>query len=521
MPHPVYPLRAMPPFVEFSLAAIPLALLVLLMLVARWSAAKAGATALAAALVLGWAYFGFGETSRLQATLGSLLEALFTTAFILWIIFAALCVYYLQLATGATETLKDAAFRLARSPVTLIIIVAWFFPLFMEGAAGFGTPIALAAPLLVSLGVSPVNAVAIGLIGHAAGVSFGAVGTPVFVQSVITGFDAAELARNIAPYQAAAGWVLLGATVYLGVRAMPGRPAIGLSGVGWTLTAGALFLGPYVAIAMILGPELPTLGAAAIGGLSFAFLLVIARRRRAPEPMDDRDSGSSRRSILWASAPYLALVALVLITRLVPGVREALQAVTLEWTLPGGFSGTAQPLYHPGTILFLIFVIGGVFQRAGWQRQRQAAGAALRRLGAVSVALVVMLTLSRLLLHAGMIDTMASASADVVGNVWPALAPGLAALGSFVTGSATASNVLFTDFQLQVARLLGAQELAVMGAQGFGGAMGNIVSPHNIIAGSATVGIVGQESAVLRKIMPVFLACLLVGGVLALAWSST
>jgi lactate permease len=97
----------------------------------------------------------------------------------------------------------------------------------------------------------------------------------------------------------------------------------------------------------------------------------------------------------------------------------------------------------------------------------------------------------------------------------------LAALGSFVTGSATSSNILFTDFQQQIARLLGLPELPIMGAQGYGGAIGNIVSPHNIIAGSATVGIVGQEGAVLRRTMPVFLVCLAVGGLLALIWAGT
>jgi lactate permease len=115
------------------------------------------------------------------------------------------------------------------------------------------------------------------------------------------------------------------------------------------------------------------------------------------------------------------------------------------------------------------------------------------------VALLAMLVLSRTMVHAGMTDGLAVAAATVAGPVWPAVAPFVGALGTFVTGSATASNILFTNLQQETALNLGIDVVGVVGAQGFGAAVGNIVCPHNIVAAAATVGLVRAEGEVLRR----------------------
>jgi lactate permease len=116
-----------------------------------------------------------------------------------------------------------------------------------------------------------------------------------------------------------------------------------------------------------------------------------------------------------------------------------------------------------------------------------------------------MLALSRVMVRSGMIETLAETAA-LTGPAWPLLAPAVGVLGTFITGSATASNILFTDFQLSAADRLGLDALPMTAAQGVGAALGNIVAPHNIIAGSATVGLVGREGDILRKTA---FACLL------------
>lgn len=215
-----------------------------------------------------------------------------------------------------------------------------------------------------------------------------------------------------------------------------------------------------------------------------------------------------------AAAPYLVLVGLVLVTRLIPPVREILREPTLEWEMAGLFSGSFQPLYHPGTMLLLGFVVGAAVQKAGLERIVDAVLAATRRLLPVAGALVAMLVLSRLMVRAGMTEALALAASGVAGGLWPGLAPFVGALGTFVTGSATASNILFTDFQRDTALAAGLPVRETVGAQGFGAAVGNIVCPHNVVAAGATVGLQGREGEILRRTLGTALLYTAAGGAL-------
>ena len=164
------------------LAAAPLAVILVGMGVMRRSAVVAGSVALAVALVLTATSFdlaGGTSGSEVRAGLGAFAEAVHTTATILWIILPALAIFEFQRRGGAIERIRDTLAALTEDCRIQVLLIAWFFGLFMEGAAGFGTPVALAAPLLVGLGHAPVRAVTLALLGHAAGVSFGALGTPV------------------------------------------------------------------------------------------------------------------------------------------------------------------------------------------------------------------------------------------------------------------------------------------------------------------------------------------------------
>nr|MDQ2695698.1 L-lactate permease [Pseudomonadota bacterium] len=447
------------------LAGLPILTILVLMLAFHWSAARAGLTGLGLALVLAWTVFGFGgAASAAAASGGALAEAVFTAATILWIIFPALCIHQLQLRTGAIDVIRRAIGGLSPDPRLTAILVAWFFALFIEGAAGFGTTIALAAPFLVSVGFQPVAAVAMVLIGHAVGVSFGAVGTPIVPQIEATGLSGGALARATAVYHALLGWVLLFAAVWIAGRALAAAPPGRIIWL-WTLLAAVLFLLPYFLIAWFVGPELPTLGGALVGAAGFTWLLT--RRRPLPESAAAvMDGPKPPVGLMRAAAPYLALIVLVLVTRLAAPVQEALYGIEWTWSLFGEFGGGFRPLYQPGTLLLLAFLIGAAVQRAGRAAVGEAARAALARIAPVTVALVAMLGLSRVLVHAGMIDALALAAARAAGDGWPLLAPLVGVLGTFVTGSATASNILFTDFQQATAQNLHLPVLAIAAAQG-------------------------------------------------------
>jgi lactate permease len=482
------------------LASLPLAIVLFGMLAWRWSAARAGAAGLAIALILALLVFGPAPdpaTETATALGGALLEALHSTGVILWIILPALSLYEMQRRSGAIERIRDTLTALAEERALQVLLIAWFFGLFIEGAAGFGTPVALAAPLLVGLGYPPVRAVALALVGHAAGVSFGAVGTPVLTQAEISGLPGDEIAWRTALIHAALGIILVLALVRL---ASDDRLRPGL--LLWTFGAAAAFLLPSVLLAALVGPELPTLGGALIGGALFACLLWW------------RSPGRIRpgRTLLADLATYLIVLGLVLVTRLVPQIQALLQSATFAWGIGETYSGSFQPLYHPGTLLFLGLVAGAL--ATGRSRLvLPSVIAAIGRLLPVALALLVMLALSRLMVHSGMISTLAEAAAQT-GPAWPLIAPAIGVLGTFVTGSATASNILFTEFQLETAAALGLPAAAMAAIQSVGAAIGNVAAPHNIIAGSATVGLTAREGEILARTAAICLIYTAAGGIL-------
>jgi len=489
------------------IAIAPLALIVLLMAVLRWSAANAGLVGLVATMVGAIGFFGFGTSIHAEqgiagALIGTGAEAAFSAVDILWIILPALSLYELQQRSGAIDAIRTGLISLSSDKTLLAIVIAWFFAPFMEGAAGFGTPIALAAPLLVSLGFTPVVAVALPLIGHVAGTSFGALGTPIFAQTDVSGISGVVIAPPTALLHASLAPLLVLSIVFI---AGGGRFQVRYA--AWAIIAAICFLLPYLVLATWVGPELPTIGGALAGGSAFAFVL----RRKHARQTETLDA----RSLVIAGLPYAVLVGLILVTRLVPQIRDPLRQVVLEWTLPGPFGGRIEPLYHPGTMLLAGFLFGGLLQRRKFSELAGAVAAAVRRLVPVAIALFAMLAIARLMVHAGMIEALGAAAART-GRAWPLLAPSIGAIGSFITGSTTVSNILLTDLQQVAAVDLGLPALAMVAAQGFGAAIGNCAALHNIITGAATVGLQRREGDILRKTGPVCLAYLALGGVLVL-----
>jgi lactate permease len=551
------------------LAATPILVVLALMVGRRWPASRAGIVGASLALAIGIVAFGFGrdtppETTTVGAFAGTFGEALFTSATILWIVLPALAIHHLQVGTGATDRLRIALAGLAADPRLLALLIGWFFALFVEGAAGFGASVALAAPFLVGMGYKPLDAVVVAMLGHAIGVSFGAIGTPVVPQVAATGLSGLEIAGATADLHLVTGWGLLIAMVLVASRAM-GTPARGAIW-GWAALAGVAFLGPFWLIATFVGPELPTLGGALLGAGIFVVALRVAGkgepsagasatsgahdaatttefgtlptatgraevRDADPAPGSDTGAGApagrsadqeaetqpTGAELLRAGAPYLVLITLVLVTRLIPAVSETLGGIELAWSLPGGFAGAFAPLTHPGTLLVVSFLGGAALQRVGISALRKALGTTLAQLGGVTIALVAMLSLARIMVHSGMTEALAEAAADATGGAWPLFAPMVGVLGTFVTGSATASNVLFTDLQVATAEALDLPMLPMQGAQGYGAAVGNIVCPHNIVAAGATVGLTGGEGDVLRRtLLPAGLYALAGGALLAL-----
>lgn len=474
------------------------------------SAVRAGAAGLALALLLAFAVFDFGgQGGAFPALLGVTAEALFHTATILWILWPALALYQHQQSGGVLDALHGQLARISPQPGIQVLLLGWFLALFLEGAAGFGTPAAIVAPLLLALGVPAVQAVVIALLGHAAGVVFGALGTSLVAQAAVTGLPVASLAGPTALLNAGAAAALMLALCRVAGERTETAASLDLRvPTSAALLALLAFLLPQIGLAVALGPELATLAAAAFGLAVFA-----AWQHRRGDSGGRVEAGATGLGRLLA--PYLVLIVLVLLRGL-PDLDALLRSVHWQWTLAGGFGAELHPLLHPGSLLLLALLVGCRLQGRPLDSLRPALTASAKRLLPVALALFAMLALARLMLHAGMVDALQTGLAASVGGAWPWVAPALGALGSFVTGSATASNLLFGALQAETAAELGLPVVWLLAGQGVGAAIGNIVCPHNLIAAAAAVGLAGRESEILRRtLLPCLAVLLLTGATLA------
>jgi len=243
-------------------------------------------------------------------------------------------------------------------------------------------------------------------------------------------------------------------------------------------------------------------------------LFVVWLRRGSPPARgnDAPDTGA----LMRAGLPYMVLVVLILASRLIDPLRLSLRSHHIEWTYRQAFGDQMLPLYHPGTMLFLAFVLTALGNRSRPRLVAASMGAALRRLPQVAIALVSVLTLARFMVHGGLIDALAVGATGLFGQAWPLAVPLVGALGSFVTGSGTASNIIFANFQVAAADAVTLPHWLALAGQSLGSAIGNIMAPHNIVAGTATVGLVGHEGKALSRTAPICLAYALAGGAIVL-----
>jgi lactate permease len=492
------------------------------------------------------------------------IQGLLLAGTLLYIIFGALLLLATLSASGAVVAIRDGFTSISPDRRVQAIIVGWLFGSFIEGASGFGTPAALAAPLMLALGFPAMAAVMVGLVIQSTPVSFGAVGTPILVG--VGGGLNAEVARD---YMAASGFEFRGYLEHVAVRVAIIHAAVGtliplfvcgmltrfygerrsaregLAAWPFALFAAFSFTIPYVLCAVLLGPEFPSLVGGAVG-----LGIVIAATRRGwlvprkvwdfpPRSTWDAEWTGSldgtahehRRSMSTARAwlPYGVVAALLLLTRL-PwfglGRRLAAFDIGPASILNSGIGQSFQPLYSPGFLFIVTCVLTYALHRMTVDQIRSSWTVAGRQLRGAAVALVFALPMVRIFIESGprfnasglesMPLVLAHAAAAITGAAWPLFAPWIGALGAFVAGSNTVSNLMFALFQFATAIKIGVSPSIVVAAQAVGGAAGNMITVHNVVAASATVGLAGREGALIRKtLIPMTYYCLAAG---AIAW---
>jgi lactate permease len=524
------------------MAALPIAVIFLLMVGFRWPATRAMPVAFVVALLLAVIIWKTPGNWILAATVNGLVIAFK----ILFIVFGALLVLFTLRESGAIEAINRGFSGISKDKRIQAIIIAWLFGGFIEGSAGFGTPAALAAPLLLSLGFPALAAVMVALIANVTPVSFGAVGTPTLI-GIQTSLDIPATHQFIAESGMTYGEYIRQIGVWTAAQhALPGIliPLImiammtrffgekrsireGLAIWPYALFSGFCFVMPYLLVAIFLGPEFPTL----LGGLIGLAILIPATRAGFLVPKNswdfpvkekweknwmgsismDRQSSGSGVSILKAWIPYVIIGFLLVLTRVrtLP-FASWVQGASISYTDLFGttVSGNVDPLNNPGILPFILVALCSIPLFGMKRRQVGTAWLeAIKRIRNPLIALVFAVPMVRIMMQSGnnpegilgMPIAMATAMTNLFQGAWPLVDAFVGALGSFMAGSNTVSNMLFSLFQFSIAEQLGISTILVVSLQNIGGAMGNMICVHNVIAACATVGLVGVEGLLIRR----------------------
>ncbi|RFU66654.1 L-lactate permease [Peribacillus glennii] len=542
------------------LSLLPILAVAIFLVGLRWPASKAMPLSYLVALALALFVWKVPGSTVAAASVNGLVVA----GTLLYIIFGAILLLNTLQESGGIRTIRQGFTDISQDRRIQVIIIAWLFGSFIEGASGFGTPAAVAVPLLVGLGFPAMAAVVAGMVIQSTPVSFGAVGTPMLV-GVQTGLSAdASITNNfLALVTDIAGKVAIlhmisGTLVPLFVVALMTR----FFGKNKSFTEGikvwkfALFAAfamtvPYVIVANVLGPEFPSM----VGGLVGLAIVVFAAKKGFLMPKEeawdfeekskwdpewtgkleiqDIAHKSGNMSMVRAWAPYILVGVFLVLSRLktLP-ILGWLQSWTVKFENIFGSAITAsfQPLYLPGTIFILVSIITFFIHGMGGSAYKNAWAQSGKTALAASTALIFTVPMVQVFINTGsgeagfksMPIELANGAAALAGDFWPFFATFIGGLGAFIAGSNTVSNMMFALFQFNVGTQIGVDATWIVALQAVGGAAGNMICVHNVVAASAVVGLVGKEGAVIRKtLFPFAYYALLAGSVgYSIVWYS-
>ncbi len=492
----------------------------------------------------------------LVQVIASALEGLIIAASILWILFGAILLLNTLRESGAIDTIRNGFMHITPDRRVQAIIVAWLFGAFLEGAAGFGAPAAITGPLLAALGFPALAAVMLALVANSSPVSFGAVGTPILigvgeglqtggtVDPAVTAYlggQSFEAFLQAVAVQAIQIDLLVGSFIPLILVAMLTRFfgenkswREGLAIWPFAIFAGFCFTIPALLVAVFFGPEFPSI----IGGLVGLAVVVTAARRRFLLPEEPWRFGRylpepslpTHLTLRQAWMPYVLVAVLLVLTRLafLP-FNDWLRSVKIGWSqiLGTEISASIEPLYLPGAV-FIVVVIATIFLHHLSRRQvKDAVSASAKTLVGSAIALGAAVPMVRIFINSGVNEAglasmpieLAGVLAGSISQGWPAVAPIVGSLGSFISGSATFSNMMFSLLQFSVAEQAGLSPLVVLAMQVLGANAGNMICVVNVVAAASVVKLLGQEGAIIRLTLGPMLYYALWAGILGLALS--
>jgi len=535
------------------LSLLPIISVAVFLVMLRWPASRAMPICYIVAVLLALFIWQVPFVRVMAASVNGLIDAIE----LIYIIFGAILLLNTLIESGAIQSIRKGFSDITPDRRIQVIIIAWLFGSFIEGSAGFGTPAAVAVPLMVGLGFPAMAAVVSGMIIQSTPVSFGALGTPMLT-GVATGLadDSSVLA-----FAAQQGMEYLDLVAYIAAKvaflhAIAGTfiPLIlvavmtqffgknrsfveGLKIWKFALFAAFSMTIPYVLVARYLGPEFPSL----FGGLIGLAIVVTAARQGFLMPKEDeiwvfpeRSDWESHwvgqvemkektfegpvMSLVKAWIPYVIVAALLIMTRLpqlpfLDLVRSAAVTMTFSNIFGTTLGQSVQLLYSPAALFITVSIITFFLHGMDGKSYANAWKTSGKTILSAGSALVFTVPMVQVFLNSDggaagyqqMPIELAEGVAALAGNAWPFFSTFIGGMGAFVAGSNTVSNMMFSLFQFGVGERIGADPTWIVALQAVGGAAGNTICVHNVVAASAVVGLVGREGEVIRKTLMVFI----------------
>ena len=519
--------------INWLFAILPILVLLILLLYFRRGGDEAASVSLLCACFT--AYFVFGGSFDMLAS--AIAKAMWTSISIVFIIFPALIIYEVSRESGAFSVIREGMQAFTPDKVLQVLAVGWIFNGFLQGITGFGVSVVVCAPLLVGMGVKPMNAVVISLLGQAWGNTFGTLGIAwdglasqadlsdpiIYRQTILWATAMLGVLNMFAGFGIAA---LAGG--YNGVK----RNVVLLisfslvQGLGQMVVAMAnTMLCNFIVVSLSLGAIF------AVGKIKYYRQHVELHDAIQP-PATKENTDSCSMTIKEAFIPYAFLIVLAVFVLLIPSVKNFLG----QWQLSLAFSEKStslgfvtpaykaysplSPLIHSGLFLLLAAIVGylcyakrGYIQAGGSQRIFTNA---LGKTIPSAIAVVGLIAMSKVMDDTGQTTTLAKGVVAMTGSYYPLLSPFIGLLGTFMTASNLSSNILFSNFQQQVAEMLNIGKSQLLAAQTSGAAVGSLISPSKILLGTSSVNIMGREGEVIGKVIVGALSLCLLFGLLVL-----
>ncbi|WP_094606786.1 L-lactate permease [Sporomusa silvacetica DSM 10669] len=522
--------------VQWLAALVPILVLLVLLLHCRWGGDEAASAGLLFSILIAYLVFGGGADMIALAVA----KGMWTSLSIILVVFPALIIYEVSWESGAFGVIRAGMQQFTPDKVLQVLAVGWIFVGFLQGITGFGVPVVVCAPLLIGMGVKPLTAVLITLLGQAWGNTFGTLG--LAWDGLIGQVDVSNpLILNK---------TIIWTTAMLGVvNLIAGLLIAGLAGGYQGIKRNAvtvILLGLFQGIGQ-MGIALlnPMLCNFVVASVSLGLIFIIGRldyyrqpvelNDPAEEKTDEKNVTANAMNIQQAFIPYVFLIVIAVVVLLNDSVKNYLGQWKLSLSFAGkttllGFSTHSYPAYaplapliHSGAFLLLAAIIGyvcyvrwGYIQAGGVQRIMKNS---LAKTIPSAIAVIGLIAMSKVMDETGQTTVLAQGVAAVTGGVYPMLSPFIGLLGTFMTSSNLSSNILFGSFQQQVAQMLQIDKAPLLAAQTVGGAIGSIIAPSKILLGTTAAGMLGREGEVISKVIGgAMLLCAVFGVVIYISY---